>query len=489
MKFNGFIGGSNSLNSVSVDAQRCVNMYPEIVESGTGKEGQTLYLKSTPGIKKIIEIGDGACRLVHIDPKGRVFLVIGSEIYKTYYNGSVWTTVKLGDLSTAHGFVKAASSVVGDDDFTVFVDGFTCYLYEYIFSTSTETFGTFASYGYVPVNNATGVTFIDGYYIFCDGSNQFYVSDLNSLTIDALSFASSEGSPDNIVGLIANNRDLIIFNQSSTEFYTNTGNADFPFERASGGFIEKGCLSAGSICKIDGYVIWLGRDSLGQGMVYASKGIEPTRLSTHAVEQSISKATDIELSTAYTYQKDGHSFYALNISNTTWVFDLSTKMWHERCYTNEGNLERHRVNNLAYLSSYGFHIAGDYQNNKVYVLDDETYTDDDMTITRMRIFPHLSAGSKYVFYNSLLIDMQVGVGLDGDTQGSNPLAMLSYSDDGGRSFKNEQTASVGKIGEYKKRLIWRRLGRSRDRVFKLKITDPVPVVLMNAEIEIVVGAD
>ena len=125
----------------------------------------------------------------------------------------VWETVKLCDFGTAKNPVKAASMVIGDDDATVFVDGTTNYLYLYVNSTSTESFGNFASYGYAPVVNASGIVFIDGYFIYAQkNSNQFFVSDLNSLAVDALSFASSEGSLDNIVGIMANHRDLMIFN-------------------------------------------------------------------------------------------------------------------------------------------------------------------------------------------------------------------------------------------------------------------------------------
>lgn len=490
MKFNGFVGPSYNLKTVNVDSQRCVNLFPEIIESSTGKEAQVAYLKSTEGLKKIIETGSGSVRTIHVDPKGRVFLVIGSELYKTQYNGYVWETSKLGNFGTAKNPVKAASMVIGDDDATVFVDGTTNYLYLYVNSTSTESFGTFASFGYAPVVNASGIVFIDGYFIYCQkNSNQFFVSDLNSLAVDALSFASSEGSPDNIVGIIANHRDLIIFNERSVEVFSNTGNADFPFERISGGFSEKGCLAAGSIAKIDNNVFWVGRDDSGQGTVYVTQSLSPQRVSTHAVEQAISNDSNIVNCTSYTYQKDGHMFYVLNLTDTTFVYDLSTRLWHERAYTNAGVLTRHRADCLGFVSgdNFNFHIVGDYDAPKVYVLDDETYTDDGTEITRLRICPHLSNGLKNLFYKSLQIDMETGIGLDGGVFGSDPQIMMSFSDDGGHSWSNELQAAIGKLGNYKTRVLWRRLGRSRDRVFKLKITDPIPVTILSAEIDVEVG--
>jgi hypothetical protein len=66
-----------------------------------------------------------------------------------------------------------------------------------------------------------------------------------------------------------------------------------------------------------------------------------------------------------------------------------------------------------------------------------------------------------------------------------PQAMLRWSDDGGHTWSNEHWASMGKIGEYGKRVIWRRLGMTtklRDRVYEISGTDPVKIAIMGAEL-------
>ena len=62
----------------------------------------------------------------------------------------------------------------------------------------------------------------------------------------------------------------------------------------------------------------------------------------------------------------------------------------------------------------------------------------------------------------------------------NPQAMLQVSRDGGYTYGNEMWTSFGQAGEYLKRAEWRRLGVSRNYVFKFRITDPVKVVMMSA---------
>jgi hypothetical protein len=61
-----------------------------------------------------------------------------------------------------------------------------------------------------------------------------------------------------------------------------------------------------------------------------------------------------------------------------------------------------------------------------------------------------------------------------EPQGADPIIMLSVSDDGGRTFSSLQKwRSLGKEGEYLKRLRWLKMGMFRQRQIRLEITDPV----------------
>lgn len=499
MKFPGFIGAAYKLDSVNVDAQRCVNLYPELILPGKGKEDNQYYLKSTPGLLDLLGTitgSNGPVRLLHYDgTEGNLFAAIGKNIVRFSYANGVWSYLLMAaELQTSLGPMSASSTKRFSGTVTiyetVFVDGVNNYMYQKSSNSATHIFSLFSGLSYEPVLGATHVTWIDGYRIYnVKNTGDFYVSNLNSPTVAALSFAVSEGNPDNIVALISSGRYLIVFNERSTEIFSNTGNADFPFDRVGGGFIEVGCAAAFSVAKIDRVVFWLGRDENGQGQVYAAEGFTPQRISTHAIEQAISGYADISTATTFVYQKNGHSFYQLNFAEATWVYDLKTSLWHERSSNSSGVMKRHKADCCVFYPKLGIHIVGDYETNKIYKLDDSTYTDNLTEITRMRILPHLSSELKRLFYEYFQLDMEAGVGLDGasTTQGTDPQVMLQFSDDGGHTWSNEQWASAGKIGEKKKRPIWRRLGASRDRVFKISITDPVKVTLIGAELGVKVG--
>lgn len=101
-------------------------------------------------------------------------------------------------------------------------------------------------------------------------------------------------------------------------------------------------------------------------------------------------------------------------------------------------------------------------------------------IRRVRQSPHFSTDQLWQFFSNFQLDIEAGVGLT-TGQGSDPVAMLSWSDDGGHTWSNERWLHFGKIGEYTKRAMLRgSIGRSRDRIWKVVISDPVPVRILQA---------
>jgi len=67
--------------------------------------------------------------------------------------------------------------------------------------------------------------------------------------------------------------------------------------------------------------------------------------------------------------------------------------------------------------------------------------------------------------------------------GYEPKLKLSWSDDFGRTWSNGRVESMGRLGEYKKRVKFWRLGMARDRVYRVEISDPVKRVILAAELE------
>jgi hypothetical protein len=132
--------------------------------------------------------------------------------------------------------------------------------------------------------------------------------------------------------------------------------------------------------------------------------------------------------------------------------------------------------------------VGDREFGKIYELSLDDYTDNGETVRRIRVGPHIHQDRKRLIYNNFEVDIERGVGLDKQVDsagtGKDPQGMLCWSDDGGQTWSNEYWKSFGQIGKYKTRLRWDRLGISRDRIFRLTVTDPAKVVLVDARADI-----
>lgn len=468
-----FVGASYTARSAAFDAEQCINLYPE---TGSPTSKTVAALIGTPGKRLWSTLVGGPVRGLLRFSAAVAIAVVGPNVYKVDTSG----------VGTLVGTVDAQTTPVG------------------MASNGTQVMIVTGPYGFVldPVANtvvsitdpdftgATTVQFIDGYFAFNKpGTGQFQITNLYGTSVDGLDFATAEGSPDLLLSLLVDHRELWMFGETSTEVFFNSGNVDFPFERINGAFIEQGCAAKFSPAKMDNTVYWLAADERGQGTVQRAQGYSPQRVSTHALEFALGQMPRIDDAVAYTYQQEGHSFYVLNFptAQKTWAYDAAVGLWHERAWRDPttGLLEQDRA--ICQISFAGEIVVGDWETGKLYALDLDYFTDNGDPIARVRACPHIyDQDYKYQFFDSLQVDMQTGVGL-ATGQGSDPQAMLQWSTDGGYSWSNELWSSIGKIGERRARVKWRRLGRSRDRVFRVTITDPVRVVMIGASVQVRAG--
>jgi hypothetical protein len=319
------------------------------------------------------------------------------------------------------------------------------------------------------------LTFLDDFFLVsANGTRQFFKSAANDGTSwNALDFASKESSPDNLLCVKAAIGQLWLLGAKTTEIWTNTGAALFPFQKISGGQMTQGIYAPATAIELDNTIIWVGGNIEGQGVVYRATGFIPRAISTGPIDIMIRNATDGANMRAYAYQEDGHVFYVLTGGGlaTSLVYDITTDMWHERAYLNDqGEYEQHL--GCCFMQAFGKHLVGDRTTGNIYVMDTNTYTDDGQTLSRERIYTHLSDEAKRVRYNSLVIGVESGVGLQSG-QGSQPLIELQLSVNGARTWSDSYFEPIGAVGAYRNKAEFRRLGVTEQMTFKIRITDPV----------------
>ena len=467
------LGSAYVARSVNAADNRLINLFPEAIPEG-GKEAG--FLNRAPGLKLQQTIGTGPIRALWSNQThgSDFFVVSGNEFYKVL--SLTGAPVLLGTV-TGTGPVSIA-----DNGIQLFL---ACNPDAFIYD---EALGTFYKVTDTDFPGAVTVGFLDGYFVFSEPNSQkFWITQAYGTAIDGLDFASAEGAPDLLTGLIVDHREVWLFGTNSVEVWYNSGNTIFPIERIQGAFNEIGCASAASITKMDNGLFWLGTDARGQGIVYRANGYTGARISTHAIEYAIAQYDTITNAVAYTYQQEGHSFYVLTFptANATWVYDVATQAWHERASFTNGAFGRHRGN--CQCNFEGNTLIGDFENGNIYTFDLDVYTDNGAEQKWLRSWRALSPGQNDLnrtAHHSLQLDAESGVGLVVG-QGNDPQVMLRWSDDGGHTWSNEHWKSMGALGQYGYRTIWRRLGMTlklRDRVYEVSGTDPVKIAIMGAQL-------
>lgn len=458
-------GFGQKAKSATVNAQRHVNLYAEI-QRDQDKAQFAFY--GTPGTTLRKSLGDTPIRgWIAID--NLYYVVHRGTLYSINNAG---TTVSLGTLNTVSGRVDMAY----DGTLILMVDGTN----GYTFTISGATFAQIADADFP--NGANTCTWIDGQFIVDagDDSDQFFISS-NGTAWDALDFASAESQPDGIVRVFEDNGELLLFGETTTEPWGNVGGSDFPFQAIKGSIVEFGLAARWSLTKFNSGVVGLMKNTNGQVQVRFIVGYVPTPISTQEMDSIINGYSTVSDATAFAYMLGGHPMYQINFPTamTSWLYDASTSLWTQLEHGLNG--ERHR-GEMA-LDFINKTIIADYENGNIYDLDPDVYTDNGTAIARELVGRHFFDANNRVIVDELFIDMEPGVGLSSG-QGSDPQAMLSISRNGGITFGNELWTTIGAVGKYLTRVVWRRLGLARDWVFKIRITDPIKVVITFAALKV-----
>lgn len=468
------LAGTYRSQSPNASADFTMNWYPEIIETGAGKSNLVLY--PTPGLKLFVALVGNSVRGI-FSINNRAFAVAGTNFYEVLSNG---TSVVRGAVVNDNLPVSMASS----PQQLLLSSGGTAY----VFTLGTNAFSVVSD-----PSSVSMVEYIDGFFLaLIKDSNQFRISTVLDATLwPGGQVIAVNVFPDNIVGFIADHRELWVFGITKSVVYFDSGSAQI-FDVIPGAIIEKGMVATHSPVRLDNTLFWLGGDERGAAMVWRAAGYTPQRVSNHAIEFAMQGYTTINDAIGYSYQDQGHSFYVLYFptADATWVFDVASNMWHERAFLNLGVFEAHHSRNHTYV--FGKHLVGDWKSGNIYEMSISIFDDDGSEIRRVRRAPHISNESKWMFHSFLQVDLETGLGpspplLDGAGDPRDPQISLRWSDDGGHMWSNEYSIDAGQIGQFTKRAVWRRLGRSRDRIYEISASDAVPWRIIDAFLEISPG--
>lgn len=479
----GFGGPTYLAVSPVMDAERAINLYPEI---GGPHSKSPAMLIGRPGLLSpaFSTLPNAPVRTLWAGDE-RMFVAGGSHFYEVKSDGVTLVDYGVMDFASTLSPVQVEANGV---DLLV-MDFGAQVIYQ------ADPGGPVMT----PVFAGRALAYLDGFYIALDATDATKVNVsgyLDGTTWNALDTVQITGGSDYRNQLAVLNGQLWIFGQQTTEIWYNAGNPLFPFARVPGATLNFGCLAPFSVVKFYNTIMWLGCDTNGVLQVYMTQGINPVRVSNPAIEQQILGITsatpegimeEIVYTRAYGYQENGHTFYVLLRCNSSWtpqaayVYDLTTGLWHERDYEGAWPVCFANIPGILFSTSPGY--VGDALSGNIYHQGQGYPSDAGTPINYTRTFPTASDRQHQIKYPLLQLDADMGTAT----------ATLEWSNDGGKTFPFSRAAispsaetSQGNAPRY----MWRQLGMGRQRTFRIKTTSSTELVrYINAYMGVAPGTE
>ncbi len=454
------VGPSYESRSKPLSAQVSRNLYPEV--NPTGKA-----LQSWPGAKAF-STGSGANRGLAAW-QGVVYAVNGTTLYSVSNTGA---QTSIGTI-TGSGYCSFAGS--------------SSYLYIVTEGSVYRTDGsTLSSVTDSDLETPNTVAFINSQLVYDGDAGRFCVSDAgDGGSINGLNYATAESDADDLTCVYTFKQQLFLFGTHTTETWYNSGVGNPPFDRIEGGLMPVGIAGAYAVTNTDQTLYFLGHDR----SIYRLEGYQPIQVSTIAINNAIERYSVVSDCRAFSLKLQGQSFviFTFPTANKTWAYSETFGAWFELSYGVDGG--KHLVN--GYVYAYGKHLISDYRNGNVYEWDLSTFTDNSDTIIRERVLPPITsapfgAAGQRVIVSQLELILERGVGL-ATGQGSAPVLMISYSDDGGRTWSAESQVSPGVMGDYALKVKYDHFATGYEILYKVRVSDPVPVAIYASTVHIALG--
>lgn len=433
---------------------RLINMYAEKI----GDEGKIQWpLYAVDGLIEFANLvgaaGSGVRQQLALDDN-ILLTVAGQLLYQINASGQSVSVDTVGGI-TETGPVTMARNRAANPMVAIVVSG-AYYLWQG---------GVLTPISDPDLPAANSVAHLDGYFIFGISDGRMFASGIDDDDVTALDFARAEANPDGLVRVATRGRDLCAFGKKTIEFWRNTGEETFPLSRYE--VIDVGLLATTSVAVVEQTLAFVAHD----GTVRILQGYQAQRISTHAVERSIADDPNPSMIDAVAWEDRGHSFYAVSGTNFSWVYDVTTGLWHER---QSYGLDRWKCSSYARFA--GRHIFGHYQDARLYELRTDAKTEAGDPLVWQVIPPAINTWPYGLRLDAVHVDTLPGQGLNvTDIENADPKIMIATSRDGGVTFGGETMVETGVQGDRQKRVVVRRLGAFGEDGAVLKLSGSAAV--------------
>ncbi len=447
-----FTDGFYKTRSKSLASQGLINWYVNVLESN-GLNDSNLY--ATAGLVEAIASVGGINRGAFVMNE-KPYFVNGNGLYRADRNVDISGNVSYS--SALIGTISGSGRVAMDSiklQLCIVVPGSTAYIYVDGGALSAITDPDFAG-------PADDVVAIDSVFVFITtGTNVAFHSALN----DGLSYSALDRYPVTqipvAIGLIVYRNQLYVMGRTNIIPFTNIGSLQFLFAPQPNSAIPMGVRSKYLKSNFLNSFVFLGSGINAEISLWMYSGGAPQRLSTEPIDFIIQNATDEEIDRAFIlrHSQNGADFIVLNISSYCFEYNLTASsklgnpIWHERRsrVVINGDVSDNPWRPTSIIQAYNRTFVGDSVDGRIGEIVDILGTEYGNPICRVWDSSPMSAMGVKGKVKALEVFTDVGVAQDDEMN-------LSWSEDGGFTFKNKLARSLGAIGNYGRRVFWGRLG-------------------------------
>ena len=403
----------------------------------------------------------------------RAFVVIGAGLYEIFADA---TLVRRGTVTPGAAPAQLAYNGQAAGQLLVASGGNAD-----LFQLSTNALTR------VLTGEATAIGMLDEYFLALNATTgQLRLSNLqDGLTWDPTQKAHRSAQPDRWIGMLVNAPDLWLLGQSTGDVWYDAGTAPFPLAMRQGLTVQYGVVAPASLQAIAGQVFWLTSTREGVGLVVRSNGYDPQPVTTPEVANAIAgyaRTASVRDAEALVYRMAGHTFYVLRFpsANATWQYDLTTGLWTELGSWNPARGAYDVWRPRMHLYAFERHLVGEAQTGTLSLLD-VTYATESTgdPIRRLRRGPVLIQGLQRLPLRRFELVLEAGLGLVTGL-GAAPVVLAHFSADGGQTWGAWRQAGAGRLGQYRTRVAFTRLGAPRLFVAEIVVSDPIPWRVLDA---------
>ena len=420
----------------SLNTARMLNCYLEPV-------GQDMTIKSVLGMTAFATV-EGVFTRAVAEIEGRIYVVRGGGLYQIIADGTV---TRRGDVDDS-----PETSISSNTGSVTVTAGGKYYTWDGT-TLSQPTAGAFTAFG--------SVSYIGGLTVLTElNGNRLQWSDVRDpSTLDGLSFNRAAAFDDDILRGMAIGGSFFVFKEKSIEQFYQNG-ADLASISSSG--IEYGLKAYNLLSKTPNGAFFVSSEN--KVMLMAG---QPQPISTRGVETALESATPTH---CFFYQDEGHDFCAIRFDDRpSWVYDMATGFWHER---SEGDITD-AWSAVGSVRAFGaWHVAlfaGDV------VKLERTNIDATGPLIRQITTKTIRMDGNRFKVTRLEVEGRVGY----SALGRDAIITLQISRDGGNTWTEPKPRSMGDVGNYNVRAVWRQLGQAREATARLTWADAAEIPINN----------